>query len=92
MPVGLKSFSRYEELGMDENAFELDTSGLNCPLPVLKLRNKLKKMHPGQEIKVIATDPGSVKDFASFCNQTGDELLESKENEGKFVYRIKKAN
>ncbi len=90
MPVGLKSFSRYEELGMDENAFELDTSGLNCPLPVLKLRNKLKKMHPGQEIKVIATDPGSVKDFESFCNQTGDELLESKENEGKFIYRIKK--
>lgn len=90
VPVGLKSFSRYEELGMDENAFELDTSGLNCPLPVLKLRNKLKKMHPGQEIKVIATDPGSVKDFESFCNQTGDELLESKENEGKFIYRIKK--
>lgn len=90
VPVGLKSFRRYEELGMDENAFELDTSGLNCPLPVLKLRNKLKKMYQGQEIKVIATDPGSVKDFASFCSQTGDELLESKENEGKFVYRIKK--
>ena len=76
---------------MDENAFELDTSGLNCPLPVLKLRNKLKTMHPGQEIKVIATDPGSVKDFESFCNQTGDELLETKRNKGSFVYRIKKA-
>ncbi|MFK7815192.1 MAG: sulfurtransferase TusA family protein [Gammaproteobacteria bacterium] len=71
-------------------AFELDTSGLNCPLPVLKLRKQLKQLDSGQVIKVIATDPGSVKDFASFCSQTGDELLESKENEGKFIYRIKK--
>lgn len=49
-------------------------------------------MDSGEEVKVVATDPGSVKDFASLCNQTGDELLESKENEGKFIYRIKKAN
>lgn len=75
---------------MEENNFELDTSGLNCPLPVLKLRNKLKKMYLGQEIKVIATDPGSIKDFASFCSQTGDELLESNEVDGKYIYRIKK--
>jgi len=79
-------------MNQEQKAFELDTSGLNCPLPVLKLRNKLKKMYPGQEIKMIATDPGSIKDIASFCSQTGDELLESKENEGKFIYRIKKAN
>ena len=78
-------------MDMEQKPFELDTSGLNCPLPVLKLRKKLKLMSPGQEIVVIATDPGSVKDFESFCNQTGDELLESKENEDKFIYRIRKA-
>jgi tRNA 2-thiouridine synthesizing protein A len=76
----------------EQKSFELDTSGLNCPLPVLKLRKKLKQMQTGQEIKVIASDPGSVKDFASFCSQTGDELLESKANDGKFIYRIKKSN
>ncbi len=76
---------------MDQkHTFEIDTCGLNCPLPVLKLRKKLKQMYPGQEVKVIATDPGSVKDFISFCNQTGDELLESKEKDGKFFYKIKK--
>ena len=74
----------------EQNAFELDTTGLNCPLPVLKLRKKLKQLYPGQEIKVIATDPGSVKDFASFCKQTGDELLDSQEKNGKYIYRIKK--
>lgn len=75
---------------MQENAIELDTSGLNCPLPVLKLRKKLKELDSGQEVKVIATDPGSVKDFVSFCKQTGDTLLESKEQDGKFIYIVKK--
>ena len=60
---------------MQENAIELDTSGLNCPLPVLKLRKKLKELDSGEKVKVIATDPGSVKDFVSFCKQTGDTLL-----------------
>ena len=75
---------------MQENAIELDTSGLNCPLPVLKLRKKLKEMDSGQVVKVIATDPGSVKDFASFCKQTGDVLLESKEQDEKYIYTVKK--
>jgi tRNA 2-thiouridine synthesizing protein A len=75
---------------MDEKIVELDTSGLNCPLPVLKLRKQLKQMDSGQKVTVIATDPGSVKDFASFCNQTGDELLDSKEENGKFIYKVKK--
>ena len=75
---------------MEKKAFELDTSGLNCPLPVLKLRKKLKEMNSGEEVKIIATDPGSVKDFESFCNQTGDELLESNEINGKYIYKVKK--
>lgn len=73
-----------------EKTFELDTSGLNCPLPVLKLRKKLKEMYSGETVEIIATDPGSVKDFESFCNQTGDELLESNESNGAYIYKIKK--
>ena len=76
---------------MEENVFQLDTSGLNCPLPVLKLRKRLKEMNSGQLLTLIATDPGSVKDIASFCSQTGDELLESIEESGKYIYKIKKA-
>lgn len=75
---------------MEKKTFELDTSGLNCPLPVLKLRKKLKDMNSGETVKIIATDPGSVKDFESFCNQTGDELLESNENNDAYIYKIKK--
>lgn len=75
---------------MDNDINELDTTGLNCPLPVLKLRKTLKALESGQLVKVIATDPGSVKDIASFCNQTGDELLESSEENGKFIYMVKK--
>jgi len=67
-----------------------DTTGLNCPLPILMLRIILKQKYPGQEVKVVATDPGPVNDFESFCNQTGDELLESQEDNGKYIYRIKK--
>ncbi len=73
-----------------QNFLELDTTGLNCPLPVLKLRKSLKQMYPGQEVKVIATDPGSVKDFASFCEQTGDELVDSHVDDKKFIYTIMK--
>ncbi len=54
------------------------------------LRIILKQKYPGQEVKVVATDPGPVNDFESFCNQTGDELLESQEDNGKYIYRIKK--
>ena len=77
-------------MNMEHNSsnLELDTTGLNCPLPVLKLRKVLKKMYPGQEVKVIATDPGSVKDFASFCEQTGDELKDSIVDNDKFIYTI----
>jgi len=75
---------------MEDETFELDTTGLNCPLPVLKLGKMVKQMYPGQVVKVIATDPGSVNDIASFCNQTGDELLDSQEKDGKYVYLVKK--
>lgn len=70
---------------------ELDASGLNCPLPILRAKKTLAAMDSGQILKIIATDPGSVKDFEAFAKQTGNELLESGEEGGKFVYLMKKA-
>jgi tRNA 2-thiouridine synthesizing protein A len=70
---------------------ELDASGLNCPLPILRAKKTLAGMDTGQILHIIATDPGSVKDFDAFAKQTGNELLESKEEGGKFYFLIKKA-
>ena len=70
---------------------ELDASGLNCPLPILRAKKAISSMDNAQTIKIIATDPGSVKDFEAFCKQTGNELVSSGEEEGKFVFFIKKA-
>lgn len=70
---------------------ELDASGLNCPLPILRAKKTLNAMTSGQVLHVIATDPGSVKDFDAFSKQTGNELMESKEEGGKFHFLIKKS-
>ncbi len=53
---------------------EVDARGLNCPLPILRAKKALSEMQAGQVLRVIATDPGSVKDFAAFARQTGNEL------------------
>ncbi|GAB4287966.1 sulfurtransferase TusA family protein [Sulfurivermis fontis] len=70
---------------------ELDASGLNCPLPILRAKKTLGGMGSGQVLKIVATDPGSVKDFEAFAKQTGNTLLSSGEEGGKFVFLIKKA-
>jgi len=70
---------------------ELDASGLNCPLPILRAKKTLNAMSAGKVLHVIATDPGSVKDFDAFAKQTGNELMESKEEGGKFHFLIKKS-
>jgi tRNA 2-thiouridine synthesizing protein A len=70
---------------------ELDASGLNCPLPILRAKKTLNGMTSGQVLHIIATDPGSVKDFDAFAKQTGNELMESKEEGGKFHFLIKKS-
>lgn len=70
---------------------ELDASGLNCPLPILRAKKAIGAMDAGQTLKIIATDPGSVKDFEAFCKQTGNELVSSGEEGGKFIFAIKKA-
>lgn len=70
---------------------ELDATGLNCPLPILRAKKAIAALGAGQTLKIIATDPGSVKDFEAFCKQTGNELLSSGEEGGKFLFMIKKA-
>lgn len=70
---------------------ELDATGLNCPLPILRAKKSLAGMESGQVLHIIATDPGSVKDFEAFAKQTGNELMESNEEGGKFTFLIKKA-
>ena len=69
---------------------ELDARGLNCPLPILRAKKTLNDMSGGQVLSIIATDPGSVKDFEAFAKQTGNELMESREEGGEFYFLIKK--
>tara|TARA_B100000029_G_C17555880_1_gene951672 strand:- start:328 stop:573 length:246 start_codon:yes stop_codon:yes gene_type:complete len=78
------------ELHMTEYNKELDTSGLNCPLPIIKAKKEINEMEIGQILHVISTDPGAVKDFESFANQTGHQLLESNEKDNKFYFFLKK--
>ncbi len=70
---------------------ELDASGLNCPLPILRAKKALNGMEAGKILHIIATDPGSVKDFEAFSKQTGNDLLESREEGGKFYFLLEKA-
>jgi len=70
---------------------ELDATGLNCPLPILRAKKSLAGLSAGQVLHIIATDRGSVKDFEAFAKQTGNELMESKEEGGKFFFLIKKS-
>ena len=70
---------------------ELDARGLNCPLPILRAKKTLNAMTGGQILKIMATDPGSVKDFEAFAKQTGNELLGSSQVEGEFHFRLKKS-
>ena len=69
---------------------ELDARGLNCPLPILRAKKSLAEMTSGQVLRIIATDPGSVKDFAAFAKQTGNELLSSAETNKEFEFYIKR--
>ncbi|MEE8342458.1 MAG: sulfurtransferase TusA family protein [Gammaproteobacteria bacterium] len=75
---------------MAEYDEELDASGLNCPLPILRAKKALTALESGKVLRIIATDPGSVKDFEAFAKQTGNELLESTEDSGKYEFLIKK--
>ena len=68
----------------------LDAKGLNCPLPILKARKALKDVGAGETLEILSTDPGSVADFQAFCRQTGNELLESSNDDSVFRFVIKR--
>ena len=69
---------------------ELDTRGLNCPLPILKAKKALADMPSGQVLRVVSTDPGSVRDFQAFARQTGNELVEQSSGTGEFVHLLRR--
>lgn len=70
---------------------KLDASGLNCPLPILRAKKVLHGMQSGQILKVIATDPGSVKDFDAFCKQTRNPLLKTNSEGGQHIFLLQKS-
>ncbi len=69
---------------------ELDTRGLNCPLPILKAKKALAEMNSGQLLRILATDPGSNRDFQAFARQTGNELVEQTTNGDAFVHVLRR--
>lgn len=69
---------------------EIDTSGLNCPLPILKAKKALSELQSGQVLKVIATDGGSLRDFQAFAKQTGNELLEQQTLGTTFIHVLRR--
>lgn len=75
---------------MTDFNLELDARGLNCPLPILRAKKSIKELETGQVLRIVATDPGSLKDFDAFCKQTGNELLSSEDNGNEFTFLIKK--
>jgi len=75
---------------MNEPTRQLDTRGLNCPLPILRAKKTLNQMAAGEVLAIVATDPGAVKDFEAFAAQTGNELLESSEADGEFHFKVRK--
>jgi tRNA 2-thiouridine synthesizing protein A len=68
----------------------LDTRGLKCPLPVLRARKAMQRVPPGEVLRVLATDPGTVRDFEAFCAATGHELVAHSEQAGEFTFRIRR--
>ncbi|MFP6748522.1 MAG: sulfurtransferase TusA family protein [Alphaproteobacteria bacterium] len=69
---------------------QLDAKGLSCPLPILRAKKAIKGMDTGAILEIEATDPGAVKDFEAFCRVTGNDLLESTEDDGVYKFLIKK--
>ncbi len=69
---------------------EIDTRGLNCPLPILRAKKALSDMTSGQVLKIVATDPGSMRDFQAFSKQTGNELLAQHTINKEFIHFLKR--
>jgi tRNA 2-thiouridine synthesizing protein A len=79
----------HERAAMDAQK-EIDTRGLNCPLPILKAKKALADLLSGQVLRVVSTDPGSVRDFQAFARQTGNELVEQSTAGEDFVHYLRR--
>lgn len=75
---------------MPDAPAELDASGLQCPMPLLKAKRALNALAGGERLRVVATDPGSVRDFEVFAAQSGHQLLESRAEDGRYYYLLEK--
>lgn len=75
---------------MNEEVRILDVQGLNCPMPLLKAKKALNEMLPHEQLQVLATDPGSVRDFEVFARQSGHKLLSASESDGTYTYLLEK--
>jgi tRNA 2-thiouridine synthesizing protein A len=71
---------------------EIDTRGLQCPLPVLKARKRLNSIKPGESLKILATDPAATIDFPHYCNESGNELIWSGKDDNDLVFIIRKTH
>jgi tRNA 2-thiouridine synthesizing protein A len=85
----LRSINQDQEIAMNFDK-ELDARGLNCPLPILRTKKALNDMQSGQVLKIVATDPGSVKDLQAFAKQTGNELLSQADANKEFTFYMKR--
>ncbi len=74
----------------DDSVFEIDALGLLCPLPVLKLRKRMKPLLPGAQVRLLADDPAAVIDVPHFCNEAGHECLNMSEIDGQLIFHIRK--
>jgi len=93
IPANLQNCLKFrqapQELSMNIDK-ELDTRGLNCPLPILKAKKALTDMTSGQLLKIVATDSGSVRDFQAFAKQTGNELVEQQTLGADFIHVLRR--
>ncbi len=76
---------------MNAQVHELDTRGLNCPLPILKAKKSIGTLDSGELLRITATDPGSVKDMEAFCKQTGNQLVSSEQAGHDYIFVIRKS-
>ena len=74
----------------EQEIIEVDATGLDCPMPLLKAKRALNAMEPGQQLRVLATDQGSVRDFRVFAEQSGHRLLASRETDGVYTHLLQK--
>lgn len=75
---------------MTDFDLDLDARGMNCPLPIIRAKKSMNQLDSGQVLRIVSTDPGSVKDFENFCTQTGNDLLSSAMESGEYHFHIRK--